>query len=650
MRILLLILLLPIAVYGTPIIDGFIPLGNKCSYLTDEESNLTIQEVQSSFFRPLFQPIQSIQPIFGFVPYPIWFHCEIPSYGDSFLFLEIANPLLDEILLYEFQGTKKIDELKLGDQYPFLQRNLEYRNFLIPTQSNRDIFLRISSKGLLHVPIYLWNHKKLIEKIHTENLYIGIFIGLTILLILYHLYLFVYFKETYYLYYVFFTFGWLVLFLNTSGISFQYLWPNAIWWTNYNFPIGLFFTSSSAILFVRSFLNIKEFSIILHKILSFIAYFGFILIPIPIIIDYTISLKIGIIYGIFILHLIPYCAIYIILKDASLSKYLAIGWIFLYLSIFLFFLHSIGKINRVYIIEWTIFPGIAFFLFALGLGYKIQTIKQEQEKAKEDIIQMQKIAIENIKMNQKQQEMLVAMNQELKIARDIHQSILPQFVPQIPGVSIHVTYIPMAEIGGDMYEFYYNPQTNELGIFIADVAGHGIPAALLSSILKAAFSFHKNYYKEPDKFLKNINASIVSMENNQMASAAYLYLDLKNKTASYANSGHPPLLVWRRKKKTIESYFPEGKMIGWLPDSGNKISKLTFESGDKFYLYTDGITEVRKTLTQIWGEDNLVNFLREYANVPVEEMVKDLLQTLRDFSGKENGFEDDISFIVIEIL
>ncbi len=263
---------------------------------------------------------------------------------------------------------------------------------------------------------------------------------------------------------------------------------------------------------------------------------------------------------------------------------------------------------------------------------------------------MQKIAIENIKTTQKQQEMIVAMNQELKIAREIHQSILPQFIPDIKDVKIHVSYIPMAEIGGDIYEFVHNELGDTLGVFIADVTGHGIPAALLSSILKATFTFHKNLYSDPAKLLREINSTIISMNNNQMLTAGYLFLNFQDKTANYANSGHPPLLVWRKDLNTIESFYPEGKIIGWLEDSGNRSITIPFRKGDKFYLYTDGITEVRRKSNEIWGDENFKKFLLEYSTIPMEDMVRDLLQTLRNFSGREEeGFEDDITFICIEV-
>ncbi|MCC5815291.1 MAG: SpoIIE family protein phosphatase [Leptospira sp.] len=636
--------------------DG-LNLGKHCEYLLDEDGVFEIDEISSKIMRQLFRPISRNQPGFGYTNSAVWLFCPLKNISmDSIsLYLEVSYPLLDDIRMFLPKG-KGFQEIRTGDSYPFLQRPVAYRNFLFPmeikSQEEISVYLRITNKGAVISPLYIWSEKNLIKKISSENIFIGLFIGICIVMILYNLFVYTFFKELHYLFYVLFLVGWSSIILTITGISFQYLWPNSIWWGNYNFPIMIFFTSVWALLFTRAILSLKDYSPLLNKILYYMVYVSALGIGIPFILDYALSIRISLSVIAVELTTIYISVILVFIKNKRISKYFLIAWSGFFIGVLIYQLHSFGWLATGILSTWSILIGasIAIILFALALADRINTIREEKEKAQEEVIQMQKVAIENIKTTQKQQEQLVAMNQELKIAGEIHQSILPQFIPDIKNVRIHVSYIPMAEIGGDIYEFIHDKESNSLGIFVADVTGHGIPAALLSSIMKATFTFHKKLYNKPDRLLKEINSTIISMENNQMVSAGYLYLDLKSRIAYYANSGHPPLLVWRKKSNTIESFYPEGKIIGWVEDTNNKLETIPFQKGDKFYLYTDGITDVRKNVSDIWGDENFKRFVLDHASLQEEDMIQELLQTLKNYSGRENGFEDDLTFIVIEIL
>lgn len=631
-------------------------LGRHCFYLEDEDKVFEIQQISSSLYQPFFKKVESNQPGFGFTTSAIWLRCKIFNSTESKLnmYLEIPYPVLDRIYFFHPVGKNIFEESRTGDSYPFLQRSVAYRNFLIPIQlpsnSDYEFYMRIANKGAVVVPLNLWTYDHLISKIHSENIIIGIFIGIVLVMILYNLFLYTFFKELHYLYYVLFLVGWLFVILNITGISFEYLWPNSVWWANYNFPIMIFFSIVWALLFSRTILNLKQHSPLMDKILYYNVYISSFGITVPFILDYVYSIRISIITVLIQLIFIYASVIIVYRKDKSLAKYFLIAWTVLFIGIFTFQFHSMGWLETNVITTWSIQLGSSFaiILFALALADRINSMRKEKEQAQEQVIEMQKVAIENIKTSQKQQEQLIAVNQELKIARTIHEAILPQNIPKIKNVDIDITYIPMAEIGGDFYEFINDPESQSLGIFIADVTGHGIPAAQMASVIKATFTFHKKSFNKPDKLLREMNSTIISMENNQMVSAGYLYLDFKNKMAHYANSGHPPLLIWRKSTNRMETFYPEGKILGWMDDSNNKLVSTPFLKGDRFFLYTDGITEVRKSISEIWGDENFARFVNDHVHISYDDMIQELLQTLRNFSGREDGFEDDITFISIK--
>jgi serine phosphatase RsbU (regulator of sigma subunit) len=413
----------------------------------------------------------------------------------------------------------------------------------------------------------------------------------------------------------------------------------------------IFFTSIWGILFTREILNTKQNAIIFDKILYGAVYLNAFALAIPFLVDYVYSLRIALVLGAALLCLIYATVIKTFLNQKRYSRYFLIAWTGFFIGIFIYQFYSLGWLPTDFISTWSIFIGSSFeiILFALALAERINDIRKDKEEAQDEVIRMQKIAIENIKTNQKQQEQIVAINQELRIAKEIHESILPQSIPSPRGIKIHVCYIPMAEIGGDLYEFFEDPNEDGLGILIADVTGHGIPAAQVSSMVKAVFTFHRKSSNKPDRLLREMNTTLLSIQNNQMISAGYLYIDFKSKVASYANSGHPPLFLWRQKTKKIEKIYSEGKILGWLEDSNNKMQTISYQKGDKFFLYTDGITNTRRNISDIWGEDNFERFIVDHIQLTPEDFVQELLQTLRNYSGSEGSFEDDITFLYIEV-
>lgn len=638
-------------------INDRVNLGGNCSYLEDQDKVFTFSEITSPGFIPLFQDINKSQPGFGYSTSSYWFRCSVhnPLPEKIDFIIEIAYPLIDDIRFYNPISKFNTIESRMGDTYIFSQRPIQYRNFLFPLSLNSNqtntYYFRILNKGPMVLPIHIWSYNELIHNISSENILIGIFLGIAIVMILYNAFLYSFFRELHYLYYVLFLFGLLILILTLTGVSFQYIWPNSIWWANYNFPIMIFFTSIWGILFTREILNTKQNAIIYDKVLYAAVYLNAFALAIPFLVDYVYSLRIALVIAVILLCIIYATVINAYLNQKSYSKYFLIAWTGFFIGIFIYQFYSLGWLPTYFISTWSIFIGSSFeiVLFALALAERINDIRKDKEEAQDEVIRMQKIAIENIKTNQKQQEQIVAINQELRIAKEIHESILPQTIPSPRGIKINVCYIPMAEIGGDLYEFFEDPKEDALGILIADVTGHGIPAAQVSSMVKAVFTFNQKFSNKPDRLLREMNTTLLSIQNNQMISAGYIYFDFKAKTATYANSGHPPLFLWRQKTKQMIKFNPEGKILGWMEDSSNRMETISYQKGDKFFLYTDGITNARRNINDIWGEDNFSRFIQDHIQLTPDDFVQELLQTLKNYSGSEDGFEDDITFIYIEV-
>jgi sigma-B regulation protein RsbU (phosphoserine phosphatase) len=139
---------------------------------------------------------------------------------------------------------------------------------------------------------------------------------------------------------------------------------------------------------------------------------------------------------------------------------------------------------------------------------------------------------------------LKSVEYELEMARRIQNSILPQRVPRIKGLVLTARYEPMKEVAGDFYDFIAVDE-RRLTILVADVSGHGVPAALIASMLKVAFGAQREIATDPAELLSRINATLHGILDRQFVTAACAHIDLEERTVHYAGAGHPPSLLWK---------------------------------------------------------------------------------------------------------
>src|SRR5262249_9630990 len=141
---------------------------------------------------------------------------------------------------------------------------------------------------------------------------------------------------------------------------------------------------------------------------------------------------------------------------------------------------------------------------------------------------------------QRNEERLLTLNKELEIAKGIQARLLPQPVAEMGSLTIASRYVPATSVAGDFYDFL--ARDDGLGVLIADVSGHGIPAALSASMVKVAVRAQMNHAAEPGEVLHGMNSILCGNLQGQFVSAAYLFLSPVQGTFIYAGAGHPPLL------------------------------------------------------------------------------------------------------------
>jgi phosphoserine phosphatase RsbU/P len=247
------------------------------------------------------------------------------------------------------------------------------------------------------------------------------------------------------------------------------------------------------------------------------------------------------------------------------------------------------------------------------------------------------------------EESLFSIQKELEIAEQIQASILPRDVPRRAGIEIAARYLPMSAVAGDFYDFL-TFERNHLGILIADVTGHGVPAALIASMLKVAFASQSVHAADPARVLAGLNQALCGKFEEHFVTAAYLYVDLDAKIIRYAGAGHPPLLFSNRSNGHARSIEENGFFLGMFPEAEYASLEMRLQPGDRYVLYTDGLPESKNIAGEEFGVARCAQFMKSSAHLPAAELADDLLREIARWTARvsENIQEDDMTLLVMD--
>jgi phosphoserine phosphatase RsbU/P len=274
--------------------------------------------------------------------------------------------------------------------------------------------------------------------------------------------------------------------------------------------------------------------------------------------------------------------------------------------------------------------------------------------------------LENILILEAQQREINLKNAQietdLRMSRELQQAMLPVHYPTFPpgadssasSLKFSHRYYPFGIVGGD---FFHVRQLSDFisGIFIADVMGHGVTAALITAMLRALLEKSGQEAMNPSQLLAQINnetTKILAQINNVTiyATALYLIVDAKNRAIRYATAGHPsPILVRNRLGlvKTMEHPDP-GTILGIFENAIFPVHEMTVEPDDRIFLFTDGLFEFEDMQGLEFGLERLMDVVRKGINLPISEAVENLIINVRNYS-KNNQFSDDVCLLAVDI-
>lgn len=292
---------------------------------------------------------------------------------------------------------------------------------------------------------------------------------------------------------------------------------------------------------------------------------------------------------------------------------------------------------------------INFYPFADKIGKKSYVIEHirditELEFLKNSLQQQNSILSNTTDTLQKAQS---DIKNELKLARNVQQSVMPEKAPVFHPLKIRHLYHPIEAVGGDIYDFIQFSE-NKLGIFIGDVSGHGLPSAFVSTISKMSLYQHSKKRMQTNILMENINRDLIgNIRTSHYLTAFWGIFDNRYNSFTYSRAGHPMPIVFRANGDVVQMSC-HGTFLGVMEDVFFEQKKFFFAKGDRCVLFTDGIYEVQEIVngrTVVSGYNKFVEILKATKNLEIDQILPFIQKKFSSYTH-----EDDYTLIAFEVV
>jgi len=236
---------------------------------------------------------------------------------------------------------------------------------------------------------------------------------------------------------------------------------------------------------------------------------------------------------------------------------------------------------------------------------------------------------------------------DVELAAQVQRLFLPVGKPAIAGLQIAGMMQPARGVSGDYYD-YIPIDAHSIQIVIADVAGKGVPAALLMSATAAAMQLEANHDRDMLEIVGRLNAGIHSVSDGERYVTLLLAeIDARKRTLHYVNCGHNPALLFGAKKDTLTRLNSACPPIGISAEEICETASANLSVGDVLVFYTDGVTEAQNQLGEEFGMKRLSAAVRRGSSLSAEALMNDIFSSAADFCGAA-GFNDDVTILVVK--
>lgn len=593
--------------------------------------------------------------------------------------LEVSYPQLDLVGVFIPDGERLRVE-RAGDIYPFSFRALPHRTFLFELPElarGHAILLRFESTGSLDLSTRVLRRDELYETFSRELLVFGCYAGIAGVMAALYLFVFFTVRERSSLDYALHVVGQAGFELCVSALAFQHLWPQSPHWANISSPLfgagSLYF----ALRFTRAFLDLELRLPVLNAALRFLGF-------VPIGIAFLLA------FGFFSLGSRAVSALAVLFAPLVLivaavlwsrgyrpARLFLAGWSFFLLGIlgYVLFLNGLTPAGFWFEHSMRLGSGLQMLILAFAITARIGTLRREKEDAQAHALVaerrrrrlQEKMAHRLKRLVERRTAELSAANsgllardrevrRELELAARIQRGLLPPENLELPGLRVATYCHYVTGVGGDYIDIFRFRRralalggAGRVGILSADVSGHGIPAALVTSMAKICFQDAARNHASPRRVVLEVNRSLLE----RVAAGSYLtafYLTIDDRyRVRFSGGGHPDALVWRRALNSIETWGAPGFLIGALPGMEDLFAEGEgrLSAGDRIVLYTDGFVESADRSGRPFGVERLKALVGEVGGVPLPLALQQLVATF-DAETDANARADDCSIVLVE--
>lgn len=279
--------------------------------------------------------------------------------------------------------------------------------------------------------------------------------------------------------------------------------------------------------------------------------------------------------------------------------------------------------------------------------FLLDEIKKQQNDLKEKQHQMKVLNEDLLKMNSKLQEAQKVIDDELRQVGEIQTSLLPKKLPEIKGFDFGAFYTPAEQAGGDYYDCI-EMSNGYYGFAVADVSGHGIPAAVIMAITRAIMRSYTYDVISSAEALSMVNEILCdNIYTTDFVTMFYLVMDSKTSACNFASAGHNPLLFFDKSEMIVKKLTASGLFLGAFDDVEYEEGNVRIDTGDILFMYTDGLVEAMNKSSEQYGYDRLISKLIMFQNEKCCDIIDNIMRDLKEFT-EGRPFDDDITIFVIK--
>ena len=245
------------------------------------------------------------------------------------------------------------------------------------------------------------------------------------------------------------------------------------------------------------------------------------------------------------------------------------------------------------------------------------------------------------------QDQLRKLNQQitrdLQIARRVQEALVPQGTFRSPGIEIRSAYIPSETLSGDFYDYFV--KDDQMYLFVADVSGHGLPAAILVALLKSYIHTEADAHTSLSSLMSRLNDFLFSVSLPTQFATAQLFRVDRQGHLLYVNAAHPPFLLFQRASGRTTLFEEASHLLGAFPEMPFEERALQIAPGDTLFVYTDGLTDRRNAEGDFYSIDRVASLLERSPDAGLGTLYDSIYEDVVGFTATED-IKDDIAFVV----